>query len=96
MNREKISVNAIYKTDTNLIGAITKRIIRISEAKEISIKSLAESAGIPPTTVYSLFDGKSQNPGIDVIYSLSRVLDMTMNEFFSCDEMEELYKSELK
>ncbi|EDS72162.1 helix-turn-helix domain-containing protein [Anaerofustis stercorihominis] len=89
-------MHAIYKSDTSLISAITKRIIRISEERKISIHSLAESSGIPPTTVYSLFDGKSQNPGIGVIYSLSRALDMKMDEFFSCDEMEELYKSELK
>lgn len=96
MNKEKIIINATYKSDVQLIDAIKKRIIRMSEAKEIPIKSLAESAGIPPTTVYSLFDGKSQNPGIDVIYSISRALNMKMDEFFKCDEMEELYKLELK
>ena len=43
-----------------------------------------------PSTVYSLFDDKRQNVSITTIKMLCDGLDMTLGEFFSTPEFDEL------
>ena len=48
-----------------------------------SINSIANSAGIPPTTIYSIANGRCRNIGVNTLYLISVYgLGMSMSEFF--------------
>lgn len=47
--------------------AVEKRIWQLCQERQISINDLANISGITPSTVYSLLNGKSKNPGIVTI-----------------------------
>ena len=48
-----------------------------------SINSIANSAGIPPTTIYSIANGKCRNIGVNTLYLISVYgLGMSLSEFF--------------
>ena len=62
--------------------AITKRIYDLCEKRELSINKLAKLAGLDSSTIRSIFDGKSKNPGTRTILDICQALDMTLNDFF--------------
>ena len=48
-----------------------------------SINAIANSAGIPPTTIYSIANGKCRNIGVNTLYLISVYgLGMSLSEFF--------------
>lgn len=47
--------------------AVEKRICQLCQERQISINDLANIPGIALSTVYSLLNGKSKNPGIVTI-----------------------------
>ena len=50
-----------------------------------SINAIANNAGVPPTTIYSLFNGKCKNIGINTLFLICRYgLDISLSEFL-CD-----------
>ena len=48
----------------NAKEAVAKRIIELCEEQGIAINALANSSGASPSTVYSMLNEKSQNPGV--------------------------------
>ena len=48
----------------NTKEAVAKRIIDLCNQKNIAINALANNAGVSPSTVYSMLNEKSQNPGV--------------------------------
>ena len=62
--------------------AITKRILDLSDKKGLSINKLATRAGLDSSTIRSIFDGKSKNPGTRTLLDICQALDMTLYEFF--------------
>lgn len=66
--------------------AINKKIMMLCEESGYSINSLANMAGIPPTTLYSMFDGKCKNPGIKTIKILCDFFEISIRDFFN-DEL---------
>ena len=48
----------------NTKEAIAKRIIELCEQRNMAINALANVSGISPSTVYSMLNEKSQNPGV--------------------------------
>ncbi len=46
---------------------------------------LGNIAGISPSTIYSMLNEKSQNPGIVTIKKICDGLDMELPEFFDSD-----------
>lgn len=62
--------------------AIAKRIIELCNERNIAINALANLSGVSPTTVYSMLNEKSQNPGVVSIKKLCDGIDMTLREFF--------------
>ena len=79
----------------NTQEAVANRIIELCRDKNISINSLANQAGVSPTTFYSMLNSKSQNPGIVTIKKLCDGLGITLGEFFSTKEFNNL-EQELK
>ena len=48
-----------------------------------SINAIANSAGIPPTTIYSIANGRCRNIGVNTLYLISVYgLGMSLSEFF--------------
>ncbi len=66
----------------NTKNAVANRIIQLCNQKNIAINALANISGISPSTLYSVLNEKSQNPGIVTIKKLCDGLDISLREFF--------------
>ena len=66
----------------NTKEAIAKRIIELCEQRNMAINALANVSGVSPSTVYSMLNEKSQNPGVVSIKKLCDGLEITLREFF--------------
>ena len=66
----------------NTKEAVAKRIIELCGKRNIAINTLANVSGVSPSTVYSMLNEKSQNPGVVSIKKLCDGLDITLREFF--------------
>lgn len=69
----------------NTKQAVAQRILELCQSKNIAINALANHAGVAPSTVYSMLNSKSQNPGVVSIKKLCDGLDITVREFFDSD-----------
>ena len=65
--------------------AVEKRIVELCSKRGIAINALANISGVSPSTVYSILNEKSQNPGICSIKNICDGLDITIREFFDSD-----------
>lgn len=74
----------------NTKQAVAKRIIQICDDKEITINALANLCGISPSTIYSMINTKSKNPGIVTIKKICDGFEMTLGEFFNTKEFDDL------
>ena len=69
----------------NTKEAVANRIIQLCEERKIAINALANISGVAPSTVYSMLNQKSQNPGVVSIKKICDGFDITVREFFDCD-----------
>ena len=69
----------------NTKEAVAKRILELCEEKHIAINALANFSGVAPSTIYSMLNEKSQNPGVVSIKKICDGLEITVREFFDCD-----------
>lgn len=69
----------------NTKKALAIRIQEMISKKDLSVNALARKAGIPPTTIYSMLNQKSQNPGIVSIKKICDGLDISIREFFDAE-----------
>ena len=74
----------------NTKEAVAKRILQLCEEKNIAINALANLSGVTPSTVYSMLNEKSQNPGVVSIKKLCDGLDISVREFFDSDLFDDL------
>lgn len=65
--------------------AIGKRILDLCKEKDITPNKLGTISGVEPSTITSIFYGKSKNPGIVTIKLLCDGLNMTLFDFFNDD-----------
>ena len=70
--------------------AIANRILCLCNERNIAINELANISGVSPSTVYSILNEKSQNPGAVTIKKLCDGLEITLGEFFSTPEFDAL------
>lgn len=70
--------------------AIANRILQLCNERHIAINELASISGISPSTVYSILNEKSQNPGTVTIKKLCDGLEITLGQFFSTPEFDAL------
>ena len=66
----------------NTKEAVARRIIELCNERNIATNALANNSGVSPSTVYSMLNEKSQNPGVVSIKKLCDGLDITLREFF--------------
>ena len=74
----------------NTKEAVAKRILQLCRENNIAVNSLANISGVPPTTVYSMLNEKSQNPGVVSIKKICDGLEISVREFFDSDLFDDL------
>jgi transcriptional regulator with XRE-family HTH domain len=62
--------------------AVAQRIIQICKERNLAINALANLSGISPSTIYSMLNTKSKNPGIVSIQRICDGLEINLREFF--------------
>lgn len=68
--------------------AIVNRILQLCNARNIAVNELASISGVSPSTVYSILNEKSQNPGAITIKKLCDGLEITLGEFLCTPEFD--------
>lgn len=66
----------------NTKEAVAKRIVELCNARNIAPNTLANISGVSPSTVYSMLNEKSQNPGVVSLKKLCDGLEISLREFF--------------
>ena len=69
----------------NAKEAVAARILALCNERGIAINALAGSAGVSPSTVYSMLNAKSQNPGVVSLQKLCDGLGISLRQFFDDD-----------
>ena len=62
--------------------AIANRIIELCRERNMAINALANASGVSPSTVYSMLNEKSQNPGVVSLQKLCDGWQITLRQFF--------------
>ena len=70
--------------------AVEKRIVELCNKKGIAINALANISGVSPSTVYSMLNEKSKNPGICSIKKICDGLDISIRQFFDSNLFDNL------
>ncbi len=74
----------------NTRKAVSNRLIELCNKKGIAVNALARISAVPPSTLKNIINGGSENPGIVNIKKLCDGLEITLGEFFSTKEFDEL------
>lgn len=74
----------------NTKEAVARRVLQLCEERSMAINALASVTGVPPSTVYSMLNEKSQNPGVVSIKKLCDGLEISLREFFDCDLFDDI------
>ncbi len=69
----------------NAKEAVAKRINELCRERNITVNALANKAGIPPSTIYSMLSNKSKNPGVVSLNAICCGFNITLREFFNSD-----------
>ena len=64
--------------------AVVVRIRGLCNERNMKISQLAYVAGMPPSTLKNIMQGKSKNTGIVTIKMICDGLDVSLDEFFHC------------
>ena len=70
--------------------AVKTRILHLCEERGLTINRLATICALPPSSIKNILYGKSLNPKLLTIKMICDGLDMTLGEFFSAPEFDEL------
>ncbi len=74
----------------NTKDAVAKRILDLCNQRNIAVNSLANISGVSPSTIYSMLNEKSQNPGVVSLKKLCDGLEISLREFFNDDIFDDL------
>lgn len=66
----------------NTKEAVAYRILELCQERSIAINALANLAGVSPSTVYSMLNEKSQNPGVVTVKKLCDAFNISVRDFF--------------
>lgn len=70
--------------------AVAKRILQLCDERNIAVNALANISGVSPSTVYSMLNEKSQNPGVVSLQKLCDGLEISLRQFFDSDLFDNL------
>ena len=74
----------------NAKDAVGLRIQVLCAKYEITVNELARKCGVAPSTIYSMMNEKSKNPGVVSIQKICDGLDISVREFFNDSLFENL------
>ena len=66
----------------NAKAAVARRIHALCIERDIAVNALANHCGISPSTIYSMLNTKSRNPGVVSIQKICDGLGISVREFF--------------
>ena len=69
----------------NTSKAVADRIVELCNERKITPNALSYRAGVPQSTIKSILNDESQNPGIVTIKKICDGLDITLPDFFNTD-----------
>ena len=69
---------------------VVKRFKELCEERNIKINELANLSGVTPSTAYSMMDEKRHDISIITIKKFCDGLDITLGEFFSTEDFDNL------
>ena len=72
------------------VTAVRNRILALCGEREITINKLATISALQPSSIKNILYGKSQNPKLITIKMICDGLGITLGEFFSTPEFDEL------
>ena len=70
--------------------AIAYRIRQLCKENRITPNGLSNLSAVPQSTIKSILNGESQNPGSVTIKKLCDAFEITLGEFFSTPEFDAL------
>ena len=76
--------------DLNTKEAVAKRILELCEDRNMAVHALATVSGVSPSTIYSMLNEKSQNPGVVSLKKLCDGLEISVREFFNSNLFDDL------
>lgn len=65
--------------------AVAQRIINLCKERNIAVNALGNISGVNPSTIYSMLNSKSRNPGVVSIQKICDGLEISIREFFNDD-----------
>ena len=69
--------------------AVAQRILELCRERNIAVNALANISGVSPSTIYSMLNQKSQNPGVVSIKKICDGLEITVRQFFDSPMFDE-------
>ena len=79
----------------NAKTAVARRIHALCLERNMAVNALANQCGIAPSTIYSMLNTKSKNPGVVSIQKICDGLEISVREFFD-DPLFENLEQEIK
>lgn len=70
--------------------AINNRILALCRARGISVNKLCNMSGVTQSTVNNIINGRNNTTTVSTIKKLCDGLDITLGEFFSTPEFDQL------
>ena len=87
----QFNYSIILKGDTMKIKqAVAQRIVNLCKEKNIAINALGNISGINPSTIYSMLNDKSKNPGVVSLQKICDGLEISIREFFNDDLFDDI------
>lgn len=65
---------------------VANRIMKLCDERRLALNALANLSAVPPSTLKSIINGDSKNPGIVTIKLLCDGLGISLYEFFDDEE----------
>lgn len=75
--------------------AVAQRILDLCKQRDVAVNALANLSGVSPSTVYSILNSKSQNPGVVSIQKLCDGFGISLRDFFD-DEIFDYLEQDIK
>ncbi len=66
----------------NTRQSVANRLMKLCDERRLALNALANLSAVPPSTLKSIINGDSRNPGIVTIKLLCEGLGITLYDFF--------------
>ncbi len=73
-----------------IYNLVVKRILELCEEREITPNALSYLAGISQSTIKSILNGESKNPGIVTLKKICDGFEISIIDFFDTEDFKKL------